>query len=115
MNAQIEQNQQVAVFNFEQTQLRVEVDENGNPWFCAKDICDILGYANSRDAITKHCREAGVTKNYISSDSGKKLAAFIDEGNLNRLIIRSHMPEAERLSDLVCDEILPSIRKTGQY
>lgn len=128
MNAQIEQNQHLAVFEFngkEKHGLRVEIDEISNPWFCAKDVCEILGYVNAPDAINKHCKPLGSKTLYRGVTTGKKSDGsdaiqqveliFINEGNLNRLLLRSNKPEAERLSDLVCDEILPSIRKTGGY
>ena len=43
------------VFNFEDKETRI-VMKDGEPWFIGKDICDILGYVNSRDAIEKHCK-----------------------------------------------------------
>jgi prophage antirepressor-like protein len=108
-------NNKIQEFQFQTTAIRVQTDENGNPLFCAKDICDVLGYANSRKAISDHCKVAGVTNRYISHESGTKQATFIDEGNLYRLIIKSNKPEAEPFEAWVCDEVLPSIRKTGGY
>jgi prophage antirepressor-like protein len=102
-------------FEFQSRILRVEVDEDGNPWFMAKDVCDILGYANSRKAVSDHCNVSGVTNRYISYESGQKSATFINEGNLYRLIIKSSKPEAEPFEAWVCDEVLPSIRKHGYY
>lgn len=108
-------NSAIQAFQFQATSLRVETDEHGNPLFCAKDVCDILGYANSRDIIKKFCREAGVSNRYVSHESGAKQASFIDEGNLYRLIIKSNKPESEPFEAWVCDEVLPAIRKTGGY
>lgn len=114
-------------FNFHSHIVRVEIDEDGNPWFMAKDVCDILGYANSRKAISDHCKACGVTKRYTTStsDVGKRDTTskarefqemtFINEGNLYRLIIKSNKPEAEPFESWVCDEVLPSIRKHGHY
>jgi prophage antirepressor-like protein len=51
-----------SVFQFQDHyQLRV-VSIDGEPWFCAKDVCDILGYSNDRDAISRHCAAKGVVK-----------------------------------------------------
>ena len=95
-------------------EVRVEVIK-GEPWFCASDICEILDYTNNRKAISDHCREKGVTKRYTLTNGGKQEAVFINEGNLYRLILKSHMPAAEKFESWVCDEVLPSIRKYGYY
>lgn len=102
-------------FAFQTHQLRVEQDEHGNPWFCAKDVCDILGYSNSRKAIADHCKPEGVTKRDTLTDGGIQQLTWIDEGNLYRLIIKSSKPEADAFEAWVCDQVLPSIRKTGGY
>jgi len=104
------------VFNFNQAQpVRVEMDEHGVPWFAAPDVCDILGYKNSRDAISKHCRQKGVAKRDTLSGGGEQKTTFINEGNLYRLIIRSRLPAAVKFEEWLMEEVLPSIRKTGGY
>jgi len=85
------------------------------PWFCAIDICQVLGYKNELDAIKKHCREKGVAKRDLLTSGGKQEINFISEGNLYRLILRSRMPAAEKFESWVCDDVLPSIRKNGFY
>ena len=85
------------------------------PWFVAKDVCDVLGYGNSREAVRKHCREAGVTIRDIRSGGQTRSITFVNEGNLYRLIIKSNKPESEPFEEWVCDEVLPTIRKTGSY
>lgn len=104
---------QLVPFSFQAHQLRVQADEQGNPWFCAKDACDILGYVNSRDAVKNHCKTVGVANRYIPELSNTY--TFITEGNLYRLIIKSNKPEAEPFEAWVCDEVLPAIRKSGSY
>lgn len=107
---------QIIPFNIESHQLRVIADERGEPWFVAADVCDVLGYKNSRKAIADHCRQGGVTKRYTIDNMGREQeVTIINEGNLYRLIIKCRLPVAERLEALVCDEILPAIRKTGRY
>lgn len=88
---------------------------DGEPWFCAADVCEALGYANARDAIAKHCRAGGVAKRDTPTSSGVQPLTFINEGNLYRLCIKSHKPEAQKFEAWVCDEVLPAIRKTGRY
>jgi prophage antirepressor-like protein len=103
------------VFSFQSTYIRTFIDDNGEPWFCANDVCEILGYVNSRQAVQKNCREKGVSKRDTLTEGGKQELTFINEGNLYRLIIRSKKPEAEKFEEMVMDEILPTIRKTGSY
>jgi prophage antirepressor-like protein len=102
-------------FVFETNSVRTFTDENGNPWFCAKDVCDILGYANTSKAISDHCRsngvitkdtpaESDVTNRYTSSKARKSQEmTFINEGNLYRLIVRSKKPEAEKFESWIFD------------
>ncbi|SFK64188.1 BRO family, N-terminal domain [Nitrosomonas aestuarii] len=103
------------VFQFHSTSIRTFVDDHGEPWFCAKDVCDVLGYTNYSKAIKDHCREKGVTKRYSLTSGGNQELTFINEGNLYRLIIKSRKPEAEEFEIKLMDEILPTIRKTGRY
>ncbi len=82
---------------------------------CAVDVCRALGYKNTRDAIIKHCRQKGVAKRDTPTEGGKQEMTFIDEGNLYRLILKSNLPAAREFESWVCDEVLPSIRRTGSY
>ncbi|WP_333873084.1 BRO family protein [Methylobacter sp.] len=100
-------------YQFQSHQFRVIPSAQGEPWFIAKDVCDILGYANSRDAVKKSCRSVGVANSYVPGLSNTY--TLIDEGNLYRLIIKSNKPESEPFESWVCDEVLPSVRKTGSY
>lgn len=100
-------------YQFQSHQFRVIPDEQGEPLFIAKDVCDILGYTNSRDMVKKLCRQAGVSNRYVPELSNTY--TLIDEGNLYRLIIKSNKPESEPFESWVCDEVLPALRKTGSY
>jgi prophage antirepressor-like protein len=104
----------VIPFRFEAKEVRTLLIED-QPWFCAADVCAVLGYVNSRKAIADNCREAGVTASDISSGGQKRRVTFISEGNLYRLIIKSRKEEAKRFEAWVCDEVLPAIRKHGRY
>lgn len=106
---------QFSTFNFKNSPVRTITDPNSEIWFCGTDVCDILGYTNSRKALQDHCKVSGVTKRYISYPSGRKEAIFINEPNLYRLIIKSRKPEAEPFEAWVFEEVLPQIRKTGKY
>lgn len=104
-----------AVFNFQSLDVRVFADDAGEPWFCASDVCAVLGYRNDSDAVAKHCRAPGVAKRDLSSGGQMREMTFINEGNLYRLIIKSRKPEAADFERQVMEEILPAIRKTGCY
>lgn len=106
---------EVTVFNFNQSQVRTIIDADGHPLFCGKDVCEILGYVNASDAVSKHCR--GVAKRYPIVDSlGRTQAArFLTEPDLYRLIVGSQLPAAQEFEKWVFEEVLPTIRKTGAY
>lgn len=91
------------------------VEYNGEPYFCAKEVCDILGYTNSRKAIADHVDEEdkGVTK--CDTPGGKQNLTIINESGLYSLILSSTLPEAKKFKHWVTSEVLPSIRKTGKY
>lgn len=102
-------------YQFESNNVRIVV-EKGEPLFCASDVCKALGYANTPDALKKHCSEDGIAKrDTIDSLGRNQSTSFINEKNLYRLVMRSKLPSAEKFQDWVCGEVLPSIRKTGKY
>ncbi|HHK4226600.1 TPA: Bro-N domain-containing protein [Pseudomonas aeruginosa] len=105
---------QVIPFKFDAREVRTLLIDD-QPWFCVADICRVLGYSNSRDALAKHCREKGVAKRDTLTTKGRQALTFINEGNLYRLIIKSRKEEAQRFESWVCDEVLPAIRKHGRY
>lgn len=105
-----------SVFSFNQDNtIRVVTDDKGDSWFCAIDVCSVLGYVNTRDAIAKHCREKGVAKRDTLTPGGAQALIYINEPNLYRLIIKSRKPEAIRFEEWVMEEVLPALRKHGRY
>lgn len=87
---------------------------DGEPWFVARDVCDVLGYANAADAIARHCR--GIVKRDTVDTLGRlQETTVIPERDLYRLIMRSKLPSAERFEEWVVGTVLPTIRKTGSY
>ena len=58
------------------------VEKDGKIWFCAKDVAASLGYANTRDAIDRHCKPKGVCVHDIPTRGGRQKIKFIDEGNV---------------------------------
>lgn len=89
----------------------IEID--GKPFFAAADVATALGYSNTRDAVSRHCK--GVVKCDIPTSSGIQNMSVIPEGDIYRLIIRSNLPSAEEFERWIFDEVIPSIRKTGGY
>ena len=89
--------------------------EQGEPLFCAKDVCDALKHTNSRRAIAKLVDEGDVTKRYTPTKSGNQMMTFINESGLYALILSSKLDSAKRFKHWVTSEVLPSIRKQGGY
>lgn len=97
--------------NAEFGQIRT-VELEGKIYFVGKDVANALGYSNPRDAIARHCK--GVVKHDSFKEGGQEVA-LIPEGDMYRLITHSKLESAERFESWVFDEVLPSIRQTGQY
>lgn len=91
------------------------IEKDGEPWFVAKDVCDILEIKNSRDTLSKclDSDEKGVE--IIYSPHGANEMGIISEAGLYSLIFRSRKAEAKAFKRWVTHEVLPSIRKTGAY
>lgn len=81
--------------------------------FCGSDIAQALGYAVPRKALADHCK--GVLKRNTLTNGGMQEMSFIPEPDLYRLVFRSKLPSAEKFTDWVAGEVLPAIRRTGQY
>jgi anti-repressor protein len=117
MNSQGSNAIQAFVFPETNQKVRVFVDKDGTLWFVATDVCRMLGYkGNVSRIIQLHCKIDGVTKRNTVDNLGKRQeVTVINESNLYRLINRSNAPNADPFQDWVCEEVLPSIRKTGSY
>lgn len=101
-------------FKFNNYSVRVILIEN-KPYWCAIDVCRVLGYSNGPKAVKDHCKEKGITKCYTLTVGGNQQLTYIDEGNVIRLVMRSELPEAEKFQDWIHDEVIPQIFKTGSY
>lgn len=106
----------IQIFKNEQFgQVRVAMDENDGPLFCAKDVATALGYIDTADAIKRHCKSGKKVFHAHANGIGGVSLIYIPEKDVYRLIMRSNLPYAEQFQDWVCDEVLPSIRKHGAY
>lgn len=108
-------NNEIQKFDFRGASLRTLTDGAGEPWFVAKDVCDILGID------TNHLREAldddeitNLRNSEVWNQPGRA-PLIISEPGLYKLIMRSRKPEAKEFQRWVTHEVLPQIRKTGGY
>jgi prophage antirepressor-like protein len=95
--------------------LQGESGLQGQTWFCAKDVCDALGYDQARKAVQRHVDEEDGTKHTLLTKGGIQQAIFINESGLYSLILSSKLEAARRFKHWVTSEVLPSIRKQGGY
>lgn len=108
-------NNQLSVFNFEEsTPIRTVTIDNVT-WFVGKDVSQALGYTNPTKAMNDHCR--GITKRYpIVDNLGRRQEIrILSEADVMRLICGSKLPAAQKFERWVFEEVLPAIRKTGRY
>lgn len=96
-------------------EVRVTMNEQGEPMFCLADVCKALDLKNPSDVKTR-LKEDGVGSAEVIDILGRaQTATFITEANLYKCIFQSRVAKAEQFQDWVCDEVLPSIRKHGGY
>lgn len=109
-------NTEIQTFNFNAAPLRALTDENGDPWFVAKDVCDILEIRNPSDALQSldDDEKTNLGNSYVWSEPGRR-PLIISEPGLYRLVMRSRKPEAKEFQRWITHEVLPSIRKHGAY
>lgn len=108
-------NTEIRTFNFNAATLRTLADEAGDPWFVAKDVCDILSLENSRKATADLDPDEKNTVTISDGIPGNPNKTIISEPGLYKLIMRSRKPEAKEFKRWVTHEVLPSIRKHGIY
>ena len=121
MEAELKQKKQV--FQFDGAKVRVVV-KDGEPWFVAKDVAEVLGYSDTSKVVRAHCKNpvqvVGVESTHPGNGGkgGMRAATqitIIPESDVYRLIMRSKLPSAERFEEWVVAEVLPTIRKHGVY
>lgn len=140
MNTQIIQTKQMnnnSVNNFykyiNNMDVRVYKDENGNPWFVARDVAEILDYKNTRQTIKDHVDDEDKCvmgqiesqnqgyQNDTPQNEGERIVLpqnntiLINESGLYSLILRSKKKEAKLFKRWITSEVIPSLRKTGEY
>lgn len=108
-------NAEIRTFNFNDMSLRTLTDENGGPWFVAKDACDVLGLNNVSQALTRLDDDEKSSIILNDGTPGTPNKAIVSESGLYSLILASRKPEAHEFKRWVTHEVLPSIRKHGIY
>lgn len=88
---------------------------NNNPWFVAKDVCQILGIANHKDAVSRLDDDERDGVGITDPIGRQQTVTAVSESGLYALIFQSRKPEARKFRKWVTSEVLPSIRKTGMY
>lgn len=101
----------VQLFDFKGNQVRILTDEKGEPWFVAKDVCEVLGHSNASMALER-----------LDNDERSKFnlgrqgeTNIVNEAGLYALVLGSRKPEAHEFKRWVTHEVLPSIRRHGVY
>ena len=103
-------------FQFEAHAMRVQVDDAGLPWFNASDVCDALEMGNPSQAIKSHVDADDLQKLEVIDNLGRtQQTNHVNESGLYALIFGSRKESAKRFKRWVTSEVLPSIRKTGEY
>ena len=117
----------VCVFeNPEFGMVRMATDEKGEPWFCAKDLCDALGYKRASEAVNQYVKSSDTVKHRVARPAKNRFGVcegkmqnvqmiFVNESGFYALVLGSKLPSAVMFKDWVTSVVLPQIRKTGGY
>ncbi len=105
-------------WNFENSEVRTLTIEN-EPYFVGKDVADVLGYNNTKDALSRHVDSEDKTVIQRSENTTLEIPnrglTVVNESGLYSLILSSKLPTAKKFKRWVTSEVLPSIRRNGMY
>ena len=102
------------IFSFENNQVRT-ILINDEPYFVGKDVANVLGYSNTKDALLRHVDSEDKMGSRITTSGQSREMTIINESGLYSLILKSKLPNARKFKRWVTSEVLPTIRKTGSY
>lgn len=105
----------LTTFDFNETPVRSFLDEAGEPWFVAADVCRVLEIVNLSQALSELDDDERNTLRITEGNRGNPNLNIISEAGLYDLVFRSRKPEAKAFRRWVTKEVLPAIRKTGRY
>lgn len=104
---------EIQIFNYQNREVRT-VEQNGEPWFVLKDVCEVLGIGTPAK-VAERLDEDEKGMSQIHTPGGLQNVSIITESGLYNVILRSDKPEAKPFRKWVTSEVLPSIRKHGAY
>lgn len=107
---------EVQLFNFENHEVR-SILLSDEPWFVGRDVAEVLGYKKPENAIANHVDDDDKTTTLIQGigSNYKSKTMIINESGLYSLVLSSKLPSAKKFKRWVTSEVLPALRKTGQY
>lgn len=106
---------ELQIFNNEEFGSVRTITKDNEPMFCLADVCRALAIVNITNVKNRLKQDGVHTAEVIDGLGRKQTATFINESNLYKVIFQSRKPSAERFTDWVADEVIPSIRKNGGY
>ena len=105
---------EVEIFKYENKEIRTKVIDN-KVYFIGKDVADVLGYSNTRDALLTHVDKDDKADVVIHDGSQNRKMVAINESGLYSLVLSSKLESAKKFKKWVTSEVLPTIRKHGAY
>lgn len=106
---------EVSIFKFEESFTIRTIVKDSEPWFVAKDVCDVLGIQQPVRAV-ENLDSDEVSKTHVTDSLNRQQETYIiNESGLYALVIRSNKPNARKFRKWITSEVLPAIRKTGRY
>lgn len=115
------------LIKFNSEEVTFELDKEGEPWFYGNKVTAALGFADAKSTVKKCVDkrdrkslyrilvERGATDEILRYNSNDLASNFINECGLYELIFKSRLPSVKKFKRWVCQEVLPSIRKSKQY
>lgn len=104
----------MTAFNFNHISINTLIDEQGNPWFIASEICGALDHSDTSKAVSRLDLDEKLLRTMFVSGQHREVLT-INESGLYTLIMKSRKPEAKAFQKWVTSEVLPTIRKSGGY
>ena len=104
----------IQIFQYQDKPVRT-IQKDGEPWWVLKDVCEVLELSTPA-RVTERLDGDEVSQTHIIDSIGRQQeTTIINESGLYNVILRSDKPNAKPFRKWVTSEVLPSIRKTGQY
>lgn len=102
-------------FEFRDWTVRTLIDDDGEPWFVAADVCKALGFGNSRQALATHVTDQHRGVHGVDTPGGQQQMALVDEAGLYALAFGSRIETAAAFREWVTADVLPALRRRGSY